>query len=220
MSHINHHISKQKNFVPPKGSIQKIKSFDNSSKSTRATNKNILGVKNQKLFEKVEYFDLYSDLIISRHIDKDHSKKRHPKEDNEDSTNNSSVEFERISFKKQKKIYSQKKAKIDFAKYFKEDGEPMYFPLFKEKEININEYDNKVKIESAEDDFESDESTLEYGRKRVEEDLIGAFSIIKKENINCLINYRKYSKIIKKPKGKLNLKKNLPNIPETNKINK
>ena len=96
----------------------------------------------------------------------------------------------------------------------------MYFPLFKEKEININEYDNKVKIESAEDDFESDESTLEYGRKRVEEDLIGAFSIIKKENINCLINYRKYSKIIKKPKGKLNLKKNLPNIPETNKINK
>ena len=153
-------------------------------------------------------------------IDKDHSKKRHPKEDNEDSTNNSSVEFERISFKKQKKIYSQKKAKIDFAKYFKEDGEPMYFPLFKEKEININEYDNKVKIESAEDDFESDESTLEYGRKRVEEDLIGAFSIIKKENINCLINYRKYSKIIKKPKGKLNLKKNLPNIPETNKINK
>ena len=93
----------------------------------------------------------------------------------------------------------------------------MNFPLFKEKLINIDEYDNKVKIESAEDDFESDESTLDYGRKKVEEDLMAAFSIIKKDNINCLVNYKKYFKIIKKPKKKLNLAKNLPKIPDIEK---
>ena len=174
-------------------------------------------MKNQKLYEKVDYFDLYSDLLSSRQEENVNFQKRYPKEDNEDSPNNSSTEIEKYSFKKHKKIYSQKKAKIELVKYFKEDGKPVNFPLFKEKLINIDEYDNKVKIESAEDDFESDESTLDYGRKKVEEDLMAAFSIIKKDNINCLVNYKKYFKIIKKPKKKLNLAKNLPKIPDIEK---
>ena len=212
MSLLNHQILKQKKVIYPKEPIKKIKAIDNSSKSTRATSKNILAAKNQKLFEKVEYFDLYSDLLKPRQGQKLPFQK-YPKENNEDSINNSSIELEKLAFKRHKKLYSKKKAKINFTKYYKEDGESVNFPLFKEREININEYDNKVNIESAEDDFESDESTVDYGRKRVEEDLFIAFSIIKKENINCLFNYKKYSKIIKNPKRKINLTKNLPNVP-------
>ena len=216
MSLFNHHIIKQKKNVYLKP-IKIIKSLDNSSKSTRATSKNILAIQNQKLMEKTDYFDLYSDLINWRQTEKEHSKKRYPKEDNEDSVNDSSFEFEKLIFKKCKKAYSQRKSKINFVKYYKEDGEAVSFPLFKERDLKIDEYDDKVKIESAEDDFESDESTLDYGRKRVENDLIEAFSQIKKENINCLVNYKRFSKYIKKPRKKLDLRKNLPKIPSTEK---
>ena len=214
MSLLNHQILKQKKFIYPKEPIKKIKTIDNSSKSTRATSKNILAAKNQKLFEKLEYFDLYSDLLKPRQGQKLPFQK-YPKENNEDSINNSSIGLEKLAFKRHKKLYSKKKAKIDFTKYYKEDGESVNFPLFKEREININEYDNKVNIESAEDDFESDESTLDYGKKRVEDDLIAAFAIIKKENTNCLVNYKKFSKIIIKPKRKINFLKNLPKIPSS-----
>ena len=152
-----------------------MKTLDNSSKSTRATSKNILAVQNQRLIEKIDYVDLYSDLINSRQIEKEHSKKKYPKEDNEDSVNDSSFEFEKLIFKKTKKVYYQKKSRITFVKYYKEDGEAVSFPLFKERDLKIDEYDDKVKIESAEDDFESDEGTLDYGKKRVENDLIEAF---------------------------------------------
>ena len=213
MSLFNHHIIKPKKNAYQKKPIKNIKSLDNSSKSTRATSKNILAVQNQKLLEKIDYVDLYSDLINSRQIEKEHSKKKYPKEDYEDSVNDSSFEFEKLIFKKNKKVYSQKKTRINFVKYYKEDGKAVTFPLFKERDIKIDEYDDKVKIESAEDDFESDESTLDYGKKRVKNDLIEAFAHIKKENINCLVNYKRFSRIIKKPKKKLDLRKNLPNIP-------
>ena len=213
MSFLNYQIIKPKKFVYPKQPLKKMKSFDNSSKSTRATSKNIIDVKNQKLFEKVDYFDLYSVLISPRKIEKEQSKNRYPKEDSEDSFNDSSLEIEKFGFKKIKKKYSQKKEKINTIKYYKEDGDSISFPLFKEREIKIDEYDNKVKIESGEDDFESDESTLDYGKKKVENDLIEAFSFIKKENIKCIANYKRFSKIIKKPKKKLDLRKYLPDIP-------
>ena len=217
MSLFNNHIIKPKRNAYPKKPIKTIKSLDNSSKSTRATSKNILAVQNQRLMEKIDYCDLYSDLINPRQIEKEHSRQKYPKEDNEDSVNDSSFEFEKLFFKKNKKVYSQKKSKINYTKYYKEDGEAVNFPLYKERDLKIDEYDDKVKIESAEDDFESDEATLDYGKKRVENDLIEAFSLIKKENINCLVNYKRFSKYIKKPKKKLDLRKNLPNIPSVEK---
>ena len=75
MSLFNHHIIKPKKNAYQKKPIKNIKSLDNSSKSTRATSKNILAVQNQKLLEKIDYVDLYSDLINSRQIEKEHSKK-------------------------------------------------------------------------------------------------------------------------------------------------
>ncbi len=91
MSLLNHQILKQKKFIYPKEPLKKVKTFDNSSKSTRATSKNILALKNQKLYEKVEYFDLYSDLLSSRQEENVNFQKRYPKEDNEDSPNNLSL---------------------------------------------------------------------------------------------------------------------------------
>ena len=199
MSQNNENKNKQKNFVFPKQPNKNIKSFDNSSKSTTATNKNIIAKKSLKVFDKVDYFNLYSDLIYS-HQDNCNFNKKNPKEDSEESLNSSSFNFEKIVVKKNKKCYSNKISKIKHIKYFKEDGEVFSFPLFNEREIKIDQYDNKVKIESAEDDFESDESTLDYGKKKVEKDLIEAFSLIQKENINCIINYKKYQKYMKKPK--------------------
>ena len=104
---------------------------------------------------------------------------------------------------------SQRKSKINLVKYYKEDGDYLNFPMFNEKEININKYDKEVTIESGEDDFLSDEGTIDYGLNKVQKDLINAFEIIKKENCRCLGNLKRYSKFIDRDK-RLNLKKNLP----------
>ena len=69
-----------------------------------------------------------------------------------------------------------------------------------------------VKIESAEDDYVSDEGTLDYGRQKIEKDLIVTFSIIRKEKIICLINFKKYNKLFKKPNYKLNLLIKMPDV--------
>ena len=184
------------------------KSLDSSSKSTRATSKNILAIKNKKMIEKIEYYDLYSDLISSRQNIVKNIKKYNNIEDDETSTN-SEISFDKFVFRKNKKLSTQKKSKINLIKYYKEDGYVVNFPLFKEKEINIDLYDKKVDIESGEDDFESDQGTIDYGKNKVNKDLITAFELIKKENSHCLGNLKKYSKLIDKDK-KINLKKNLP----------
>ena len=216
MSLFNQNQKKHKKYIYPKGSIKINKSFDSSSKSTRATSKNILELNNPKFDEKANYCDLYSDLLCMRQTEKNVVKKRYPKEENEES-NNSLKSFEKFIFKKNKKSSVQKKLVIKSVKYYNEDGEIIKFPLFNEKDIKIDEYDNKVKIESAEDDFESDECTLDYGKKKVNNDLLEALSYIKKENTNCLVNYKKYGKYVKRPKKKLDLRKNLPFIPSLNK---
>ena len=94
-------------------------------------------------------------------------------------------------------------------KYYKEDGDVVHFPIYKERQLNIDLYDKKVTIESGEDDYLSDEGTIDYGLKKVEKDLISAFEIIKKENCRCIENLKTYSKLIDRDK-RLNLKKNLP----------
>ena len=192
---------KPKKKFHPKEPISRMKSFDSSSKSTRATSKNFFTIPSQKLLEKVEYHDLYSDLVSSRQTNKNSIKKRYPKEDNEDFPNDSFYYLDKFSWKNKKNKFK-----------IREDGGAVSFPLIKECDIKLDEFDNKVKIESAEDDYSSDEGTLEYGRQKVEKDLIEAFSIIHKEKINCLINLKKYNKLFKKSNYKLNLLRKLPDV--------
>ena len=199
---------KVKKLIYPKPHGKNKKSFTSTSKSTRADSKNIITVESDKLIEKVEYFDIYSDLLPNRQNLEKYVKK-YPKDEDDETSVNSNYSNDKLSFKKFKKPFSQKKAKIQLVKYFKEDGDYVNFPIFKEREVKIDIYDKKVQIESGEDDFLSDEGTIDYGLKKVEKDLISAFEIIKKENCRCIGNLKRYSKYIDKDK-KINLKKNLP----------
>ena len=199
---------KVKKLIYPKPHGKNKKSFASTSKSTRADSKNIITVESDKLIEKVEYFDIYSDLLPNRQNLEKYVKK-YPKDEDDETSVNSNYSNDKLSLKKFKKPFSQKKAKIQLVKYFKEDGDYVNFPIFKEREVKIDIYDKKVQIESGEDDFLSDEGTIDYGLKKVEKDLISAFEIIKKENCRCIDNLKRYSKYIDKDK-KINLKKNLP----------
>ena len=199
---------KVKQLIYPKPHGKNKKSFESSSKSTRADSKNILAMQRKKLIEKVEYFDLYSDLISDRQ-NFGNNIKGYPKDDDDETSMNSNYSNEKFIFRKNKKGMSQRKSKINLVKYYKEDGDYLNFPMFNEKEININKYDKEVTIESGEDDFLSDEGTIDYGLNKVQKDLINAFEIIKKENCRCLGNLKRYSKFIDRDK-RLNLKKNLP----------
>ena len=199
---------KVKRLIYPKPHGKNKKYLASTSKSTRADSKNIITVESDKLIEKVEYFDIYSDLLPNRQNLEKYVKK-YPKDEDDETSVNSNYSNDKLSLKKFKKPFSQKKAKIQLVKYFKEDGDYVNFPIFKEREVKIDIYDKKVQIESGEDDFLSDEGTIDYGLKKVEKDLISAFEIIKKENCRCLGNLKRYSKYIDKDK-KINLKKNLP----------
>jgi len=75
--------------------------------------------------------------------------------------NNSFYYLDKFSLKKNEKT-NAKSIKINIIKYFKEEREVVNFPLFKENDIKIDEFNNKIKIKSAEDDYASGEGTLEY----------------------------------------------------------
>ena len=200
--------NKVKKLIYPKPHAKNKKTFASSSKSTRADSKNIISIERGKLIEKVEYFDIYSDLIPERQKFQKYIKK-YPKDEDDETSMNSNYSNDKLPLTKFKKPLSQKKPKIELIKYFKEDGDYVNFPIYKERELKIDIYDKKVTIESGEDDFLSDEGTIDYGLQKVEKDLLNAFDIIKKENCRCLENLKRYSKLIDKDK-RLNLKKNLP----------
>ena len=197
-----------KELIHPKGHDKKKNLLNSSSKSTRAASKNIIILDNKNFKDKEEYFDLYSDLITDRQKFEKYVKK-YPKDEEDETSTNSNFSNDKLFLKKIKKPFSQKKSKINTVKHYKEDGDCVVFPLFKERELNIDAYDKEVTIESGEDDFLSDEGTIDYGKNKVKKDLIAAFELIKKENCRCLENLKKYSKLIDRDK-RLNLKKNLP----------
>ena len=194
--------------IYPKGHNKKKNTLNSSSKSTRAASKNIIQMDNKNFKNKEEYTDLYSDLLTDRQKFGKYIK-QYPKDEEDETSTNSNFSNEKLIFKKVKKPFSQKKSKINTIKHYKEDGEAVDFPLYKERDLNINVYDKEVTIESGEDDFLSDESTIDYGMKKVQKDLIAAFELIKKENCRCLDNLKRYSKLIDRDK-RLNLKKKLP----------
>ena len=199
---------KVKRLIYPKPHGKNKRYLASTSKSTRADSKNIITIESDKLIDKVGYFDIYSDLLPDRQNLEKYVKK-YPKDEEDETSVNSNYSNDKLSLKKFKKPFSQKKAKIQLVKYFKEDGDYVNFPIFKEREVKIDIYDKKVQIESGEDDFLSDDGTIDYGLKKVEKDLVSAFEIIKKENCRCIGNLKRYSKYIDKDK-KINLKKNLP----------
>ena len=149
MSLFNPYKPKKKFY--PKEPISRLKFFDSSSKSTRATSKNFFAILSPKFWEKVKYHDLYSDLVSNRQINKNSIKKDIQKKIVKISLIIDFIIW--INFRKKNKKTNTKSIKVNIVKYFKEDGETVGFPLFKESDIKIDEFDNKVKIESPEHDY-------------------------------------------------------------------
>ena len=165
-----------KELIHPKAHDKKKNLLNSSSKSTRAASKNIIIMDNKNFKDKEEYYDLYSDLITDRQNIEKYVKK-YPKDEEDETSTNSNFSNDKIILKKIKKPFSQKKSKINTVKHYKEDGDCVVFPLFKERELNIDVYDKEVTIESGEDDYLSDKDTIEYGMRKVEKDLIAAFEL-------------------------------------------
>ena len=162
---------------------------DDSSKSTCFSSKNV--IQPQKSFKQSRQIDskLFSNLSQST----ENLRKQKFTELKKRKKNN--INCNRDGLNKRTKITytDQKKITVGYKKYYKEDGISYEtFPLYREKEIKINIYDKKVKIESAEEDYDSDDAVLENGRKKVFEDLIEAFQIIKKQGKNAFVNCNKY----------------------------
>ena len=88
-----------KHLINPKAHGKYKKCLGSSSKSTRADSKNIIDKKNEKLIEKVEYYDIYSDLIPKRPNLKNYIK-NYPKEEDDETSINSNYSYEKLPLKK------------------------------------------------------------------------------------------------------------------------
>jgi len=89
------------------------------------------------LLEKAEYHDLYLDLVFSRQTNRNYIIKRCLKEDSEDYPKDLFYYLDKFSFKKKWKG-KWKSVKVNIIKYFKEEGEAVGFPLFKDSDIKID----------------------------------------------------------------------------------
>lgn len=100
--------------------------------------------------------------------------------------------FNETYIKKKNKQFNKKIFPIKLIKYYKEDGDMELFKYYKESQININIFEDKVKIESSEEDFRSDEGTIEHGCEKVERDLKEAFQYIDKNKLDSFFNIQKF----------------------------
>ena len=170
---------------------------DDSSKSTCFSSKNIIQLK--KSFNQPKQINLKLFSNLSQSTENLQNKKSTELKNHQKSP----INCNRNALNKRIKItYTDyKKITIDYRKFYKEDGISYeIFPLYKENEIKINIYDKKVKIESAEEDYDSDDDVLENGKKKISDDLIEAFEIIKKEGKKAFVNCNKYKHFFKTKK--------------------
>ena len=100
-------------------------------------------------------------------------------------------------FKKMKKskiFISRKCFTVKEKILFKKDGTKVKFNLFRDEELGINQYDDKVKIQEFEDDYDSDDDSIMAAQGKTYEDLIEAFTKINENGYNYINNYKKYYK--------------------------
>ena len=102
-----------------------------------------------------------------------------------------------------KKFFNIKKKKIAFRKrnilvekklFYKKDGRPEKFKLFRENELGLNTFDDKVNILQSEEDYDSDDMIVTDGVKKAKEDLFEALEIFRKNKFKDIKNYQKYYK--------------------------
>ena len=103
--------------------------------------------------------------------------------------------LENLSFSyKKKKVITPMNPTVTHIYFYKNDRRMENFNLFKENELGLNIFDNKVDILQSEEDYESDDMIVMDGEKKSGEDLLKAVNIIKKNNFKYIYNYQKYYK--------------------------
>lgn len=129
--------------------------------------------------------------------------KENNKVTNDNNINNNEekeINLELLGLKKNKKIFPIKKIKFDNIIYFNEKEEPFTFKLFKDKDLGIGKFlkqelrKNKevYKIQKEEDDYMTDNVSLDYGFKSIKNDIKEAIEELKENNFKYINNYNIY----------------------------
>ena len=104
--------------------------------------------------------------------------------------------LEKTIFRKNKKTGYPIKSTITTGKsaYYEENGKAEKFDLYIDKALGLNIYENIINTRTynPEEDFESDNLIVLNGMKQVDEDLLEAIEIVKKNKFKNVCNYQRY----------------------------
>ena len=139
-------------------------------------------------YQEIHQFQKYIKNTPKKYPQSNH-KKIQGKENLDNIDNSSDDSFA----KKIKKVFTQKKYKVNQKVYYK-NGKGIKFNLFKEKEIGLNEWDKKINILESEEDYDSDENVIKDGKARTKNDIIEALRLFKNNKFKDIMNYSKYCK--------------------------
>lgn len=81
--------------------------------------------------------------------------------------------------------------------YLEKDNIKYEFNLYKDKELGINYPEIENELNDREDDFESDDSTINEGKKSVDKDLKNVVKIIKKKKKKIVAHINNYQYVKK-----------------------
>ena len=84
---------------------------------------------------------------------------------------------------KKKKLNNPNITTIKEKIFYTEDGKETKFNLYKENELGINIFDDKVTILDSEEDYESDETIVMDGKRKSEQDLLKGIELFEKKNL-------------------------------------
>ena len=120
--------------------------------------------------------------------------KKYMEKNSDDSENNINVYETQLSLKKKKKLlYIPKDYNVRKKKYYKE-GKSIEFDLYKEKEIGLDGWNEKINILESEEDYDSDENVIFDGKLKSKNDLSEALKMFSKNKFKEIQNYEKYCK--------------------------
>ncbi len=190
-SNNNENINIEEKTIPIRKRIGNHKYLNIETKNTTDDSKNNLPNINKNFFEDLDDDDDDED------------------DNNNNNNHNSKINKKDSILKKYSKIYKKRKKFAEVLVLNKNNNIKKSFPLFKESDICIHDYDSKVNTTNVEEDISSDEAIINYGKNKVLFDLKESFDYIKEENLDSLINFERYEKYLKNPEN-LDLIKNLP----------
>ena len=104
------------------------------------------------------------------------------------------LEKKTLNFKKKKVLAPINNLTVTNKYFYKKDGRTQKFKLYRENELGISIFNNKVDILQAEEDYDSDDMIVMDGVKKAEEDLLEAIKLVQKNNFKDIHNYQKYYK--------------------------